>query len=635
MKNSSLDLVSNMSKIGEEKTNLLPKRIFRQLGAFLVYLLGGLILVFILTRMLPGNPLLMNLGEIVSGPQIEYIRALAAEYGFDRSIFSQLFLYFTHFFIGDWGESLTIMRGYPVWELIWDQNMGRSLAILIVGLLFSLPLAIPLGIRAAKHENEAIDKRILTFANILNAIPMIAFLLIIRVVFSQIIPIFPAIGYMSPEYSGIASSNFQLLGCLFSGEIGVVLDILHHLIIPGLAMGMIFNSILIPIVRERTIQKQNDVKQGFIDRSSSILFNYGIIIMNLGLLEVMMNIRGIVSLLILAIASVDYFVITGVFFILLLPVCLTILITNIIGIVRYRDVDVEDWTPDEPMLFNRNSSFIHYKRTKLKGRPVVSALRSSLTIIGIVFITGLFVWAVIASNSFDKAILLGISFDQPFLGPTADHLFGTGKFGRDVYGLVAYGTKNLIIIGFGGALISSLISVPMGYLVARQGSTTRWIINVISNMFLIVPTIMSLILITSIYGSSLSVELISIGILSVFALFQLSRILFQQVIQSFEEVPTAKEIWSEAMPGLISLFFLIGTWIAILSTALGYIGFAAQETFNLGMIIRSHDTHLFANPSSSLFPGLFIFLVCLAFMLINYGFRIRKYGQSEEEPTIL
>ncbi len=630
MTKSSLNRVHDLTKIGKTKTPTTSTRIFKQIGAFFVYLFGGLILVFILTRMLPGNPFLAS-----ERYEIEYIAYLTEHYGFNRPVYYQFFLYFIDFITGDWGESLTVQRGMPVWEIIWNQNMGRSLAIIVVGLLLSLPLAIPLGRISAKHENEAIDKRILTYANLLNAIPLIFFLLIIRVVFSQIIPILPAIGFSSPEYQGATSANFQLLGCLFSGEIMAVLDILHHLIIPGIAMGMIFTSILIPIVREHAIRKQNEVKQGFIDRSSSILFYYGIIIMNLGLLEIMMNIRGIVSLLIQAIASVDYFVITGIFFILLLPVCLIILITNIIGIARYGKVDAENWTSDEPLLFNRNSSFIHYKRTQLTGSPVLSSLKSPLTIIGIIMIVGLFAWAMIASMGFDKATLLGISFDLPFLGPTAEYPFGTGRFGRDVYGLVAYGTINLIIISFGGALISFVISIPMGYLIARQGPTAQWIINVLSNMFLVVPTILSLLLLISINSPSLTVELVCIGILSVFTVFQLSRILFQQIVHSFEEIPTAKEIWTQAMPGLISLFFLIGTWIAILSTSLGYLGFAAPETFNLGGTLTSHVPYLFVNPSSSLFPGLFIFLTCLAFMLINYGFRIREHGQSETEPTIL
>lgn len=122
----------------------------RLLGA-LPALAGVIVVTFLLTRALPGDPAAYFAGAAGSAEAIEEVRA---RLGLDRSLPEQFVLYVRDLARGDWGSSLT--TGQPVLTEL-AERLPASLELTLCGLLLAVVVAIPLGVLAATRPNSWID----------------------------------------------------------------------------------------------------------------------------------------------------------------------------------------------------------------------------------------------------------------------------------------------------------------------------------------------------------------------------------------------------------------------------------------------------------------------------------------------
>ena len=85
----------------------------------------------------------------------------------------------------------------------------------------------------------------------------------------------------------------------------------------------------------------------------------------------------------------------------------------------------------------------------------------------------------------------------PVAGPSGAHWFGTDQLGRDIYSQLLVGTRGVIVVGFAAGAIATvlslLIGIASGYLPGRSGEA----LSVLSNVFLVLPALPLLIIITS------------------------------------------------------------------------------------------------------------------------------------------
>jgi peptide/nickel transport system permease protein len=125
----------------------------RVLTVFLPTLLGISLLVFGAMRLIPGNfvDVLIGLGPDVSDAQREQI---AASYGLDRPLPLQYLTWLGNTLRGDMGHSLR--SGQPVAEAIVDR-LPVTLELALLATLFSLVVAIPLGVLAAVSRGGPLD----------------------------------------------------------------------------------------------------------------------------------------------------------------------------------------------------------------------------------------------------------------------------------------------------------------------------------------------------------------------------------------------------------------------------------------------------------------------------------------------
>src|SRR4051794_19358974 len=125
--------------------------ILKRLGAAVPSLIGVIIVTFILTRALPGDPAAYFAGPSATVEAIEQVRA---KLGLDASLPTQFVRYVRDLAHGDWG--LSHSTGQPVLTEL-TQRLPASLELTFGGLLLAAIVAIPLGVLAATRPGSLID----------------------------------------------------------------------------------------------------------------------------------------------------------------------------------------------------------------------------------------------------------------------------------------------------------------------------------------------------------------------------------------------------------------------------------------------------------------------------------------------
>lgn len=211
------------------------KFIFFRLLQAIPTLIGVTFLSFVIIKLAPGD----YLDQLRLNPQIspETIERLKEIYGLDKPLLVQYFLWLKNALFFDLGYSFQYHA--PVLELILER-IPNTLLLSVSSALFAWILAVPLGTLAAFKENSFIDRAIQTYAYTFMSIPsfFLAFLFLFLASKTGILPI-----------GGLQSPDFENLNPLEK-----VVDILKHLTIPALTLGLVSLAGLIRLVRSAVLE---------------------------------------------------------------------------------------------------------------------------------------------------------------------------------------------------------------------------------------------------------------------------------------------------------------------------------------------------------------------------------------------
>ena len=205
-------------------------------------LIGVVIVTFLLTRALPGDPAAYFAGPAATKEAIEQIRVTL---GLDQPLYVQFVRYVGDLARGDLGNSLT--TGQPVAHEI-KTRLPASAELTLLGLIVSMAVAIPLGILAATRPNSLVDHACRVVATAGVSLPVFFTGLILVYVFYYLVGWAPApLGRLDIFYSAPPHvTGFYLIDSLIAGDGEVFLAALKQLILPALTLG-IFS--LAPIAR--------------------------------------------------------------------------------------------------------------------------------------------------------------------------------------------------------------------------------------------------------------------------------------------------------------------------------------------------------------------------------------------------
>ena len=151
-------------------------------------LIGVVIVTFLLTRALPGDPAAYFAGPAATKEAVEQIRK---KLGLDKPLIEQFFRYTNDLAHGDFGNSLT--TGQPVATEIRNR-LPASAELTLLGLVVSVMIAIPLGVLAATRVGSRVDTFVTSIASLGVALPSFWLAILLVANFSLIFHWFPATG---------------------------------------------------------------------------------------------------------------------------------------------------------------------------------------------------------------------------------------------------------------------------------------------------------------------------------------------------------------------------------------------------------------------------------------------------------
>ena len=129
----------------------MVRNIFRRLGESVIVLLGVALMIFVMLRIVPGNPIATMMGEHAD---LAVISRMTAELGLDQPVYIQFIRYITGALRGDFGTSYSL--GKPVSFLMGTAFMN-TLKLAFFAALFAWILGLACGIAAAAKKNGAAD----------------------------------------------------------------------------------------------------------------------------------------------------------------------------------------------------------------------------------------------------------------------------------------------------------------------------------------------------------------------------------------------------------------------------------------------------------------------------------------------
>jgi ABC-type dipeptide/oligopeptide/nickel transport system permease component len=181
-----------------------------------------LTLVFVVVRVLPGDPAVAALGDYASE---EAVQALRMKLGLNEPIWLQYLRFLGRLARGDLG--ISAITGYPVAKQVL-QVLPYTLELTFCAILFGYLLGVPLGISAAVHRNSFIDYFNRIFSLLGLSVPAFYLGIILILLFSIIFPIFPVVG---------------------GGEFWDLKDNLRHLALPGFSLGLLMMAYVTRMTR--------------------------------------------------------------------------------------------------------------------------------------------------------------------------------------------------------------------------------------------------------------------------------------------------------------------------------------------------------------------------------------------------
>lgn len=216
--------------------------ILKRLAMAIPTLIGVVIVTFLLTRVLPGDPAVYFAGPAATPQSIADIRK---SLGLDKPLPEQFLRYVDDLSHGNLGTSLA--TGRPVITEIVSR-LPASAELTLFGLVISIVIAIPLGIIAAVKQGSWIDHTCRVVATAGVSLPVFFTGLLLVYLFYFRLGLAPApLGRLDVFYDAPPQvTGFYLIDSMVAGEPGIFLASLKQLILPGLALA-IFS--LAPIAR--------------------------------------------------------------------------------------------------------------------------------------------------------------------------------------------------------------------------------------------------------------------------------------------------------------------------------------------------------------------------------------------------
>jgi ABC-type dipeptide/oligopeptide/nickel transport system permease component len=301
----------------------------RRLLAAIPTLFAVLTLVFVIVRIVPGDPAYAILGDRATPAAIA---ALHAKLGLDRPIWAQYAAFLGRTMTGDFGTSMA--TGEPVLHEI-AIAVPPTLELTSAAMLVGVALGVPVGVWAALHRGRGVDvlARLLSLVGL--SFPVFVSGVFLLLAFAVHWPLFPVLGDLQP---------------------GDVAGNLRKLVLPAITLGVVMAAYVVRVTRSamlqvlgedymrtarakgvpwRSVVWRHGLRNAALPVATVVGLYVGILLGNSALTEIVFSRPGLGSVIVAALNQRDYTMLQA----LLVIYCLLIVVVNLLTDLIYGLID--------------------------------------------------------------------------------------------------------------------------------------------------------------------------------------------------------------------------------------------------------------------------------------------------------
>ena len=215
----------------------LLRTFFLRLITTIITLFGVAMIVFVVIRVVPGNPIAMMLPPGATEDDIAQLQAL---YGFDKSILEQFIIWLSGVVQGDFGTSISTRQ--PVAGLVLNR-LPATLELSIISLIFAVLMGGTMALLGTRFRDGKAEGVIDVIAGMALSIPDFLWGLIL-------ILLFHISGRISPALNIDFSTQFYLFEAILRLRFDVIYDLIGHMLMPSLALAIPLAAIIAQLLKQ-------------------------------------------------------------------------------------------------------------------------------------------------------------------------------------------------------------------------------------------------------------------------------------------------------------------------------------------------------------------------------------------------
>jgi peptide/nickel transport system permease protein len=322
--------------------------LLRRLVQVVPTVLGLLALIFVISRIMPGDPVRLALGPEATAAQIEAYRR---QLGLDRPLPAQFVHYLGGLVRGDFGESIRTYRDVRLDVLDF---LPATVELVLAALCLAVLVGVPLGILAAVYRDRWVDNLTRLIAVPGVAMPRFWVGIILQIGLAYQLGFFPLVGRASRAPARI--TGLHLVDALLTADLSALLDSALHLALPAFTLALptlaqltrLTRTSMIDVLRRQfmlvhraygyrpaRLVMRYGLRNGLTSVLTLVGMTYGALIENAFLVEVVFSWPGISAYGAAAVVAKDFNAVVAV----TLVIGLSFVLANVLVDVLYGVVD--------------------------------------------------------------------------------------------------------------------------------------------------------------------------------------------------------------------------------------------------------------------------------------------------------
>lgn len=324
------------------------KYIGRRLLLMVIVLAGVVVITFTISHMVPGDPLVANLGQsAMSNPEI--VAAYEAKWGLDKSGPEQFALYIQNMFKGDLGTSIRTKKPVLADLAVY---FPATIEMATLATIISVVLGLLFGVVSAARRNKTADQVLRAVSLVGISIPAFWLALLMLYFFYFRLNIAPGSGRLGLDFLSYRSTTgFLFIDAVKSGNMVLLQDAFAHIFMPAIVLAASTMGLMTRTVRssmldvmsqdylrtargkgltEKQVITKHALKNGLIPSVTMFGLSYGSLLGGTVLVETIFDYPGLGWYAYQSATTLDYPAIMGVTLVIALINCVMSLLIDIV-----------------------------------------------------------------------------------------------------------------------------------------------------------------------------------------------------------------------------------------------------------------------------------------------------------------